>query len=466
MKTVMLLLFSVILLLLQACAYKGKLEQSYKPSMNFNDSFKLKVALIDNNIKDEKLMVLDNNWEIDLVIGEYILDAIEKELKNSFSDITVLSSIPNESDYDIIIKPYLTVKETWNSSQGDFAYVGEMILIATRNIDKKTISHTKNQFSGDFYNSESCRVRANLCFLTLGLTKSGIEKDMGSDVKKTLDTKLSEEVKKTVKSLISDKKFVQYANAYKNFSKFKHTPNLEKNMNTNNYALIIGNNNYDSFPNLLTPINDAQALAEILQNDYNFQTYLLENATRADIVGIMGKLKQDLTKNDNLLIYYAGHGWLDKEEDEGYWLPVNADKADESAWLSNSTITTKLKAMDANHVFVIADSCYSGKLTRGVGIRSKKKGDDYTKRARSVLSSGGLEPVVDSGGNNNNHSIFLSSIINSLKNNTGTLTAEGLYNEIKRPVVLEADQTPEYSDIRNSGHEGGEFLFEKKNRNK
>ncbi|MDP7667219.1 MAG: hypothetical protein QF738_04055 [Rhodospirillales bacterium] len=30
---------------------------------------------------------------------------------------------------------------------------------------------------------------------------------------------------------------------------------------------------------------------------------------------------------------------------------------------------------------------------------------------------------------------------------------------IRRPVMLAADQTPEYADIRKAGHDGGDFLF-------
>jgi hypothetical protein len=34
-----------------------------------------------------------------------------------------------------------------------------------------------------------------------------------------------------------------------------------------------------------------------------------------------------------------------------------------------------------------------------------------------------------------------------------------LFEELRRPVVINAPQTPEYSDILYAGHEGGDFLF-------
>ena len=185
------------------------------------------------------------------------------------------------------------------------------------------------------------------------------------------------------------------------------------------------------------------------------------DANRSDILLALNNLRWKLTKSDNFLIYYAGHGWLDKEADEGYWLPVNAQKDNMLAWISNSSITASLRALKAKHVLIVADSCYSGKLARGVHIVNKTPG--YLSRlsrnkARCVISSGGLEPVIDSGGDGL-HSVFATAFLNALKENYDILDGAQLFNKLRRPVMLNSDQTPQYSDIRKAGHEGGEFLF-------
>jgi ankyrin repeat protein len=226
-------------------------------------------------------------------------------------------------------------------------------------------------------------------------------------------------------------------------------------------ALIIGNNNYQYLPPLKTAQNDAKKVAETLKDKYGFKVKLLLDANRSDILLALNNLRWNLTNHDNLLIYYAGHGWLDEEADEGYWLPVNAQKDNTLAWISNSSITASLRALKAKHVLIVADSCYSGKLARGVHIVNKTSG--YLsrlsrKRARSVISSGGLEPVIDSGGRGE-HSVFASALLDTLKENKGILDGAQLFNKLRRPVMLNSDQTPEYSDIRKAGHEGGEFLF-------
>ncbi len=112
---------------------------------------------------------------------------------------------------------------------------------------------------------------------------------------------------------------------------------------------------------------------------------------------------------------------------------------------------------------VVADSCYSGTLIRGapVGLR----GGDYWRRmakkqARVALTSGGLEPVEDIGGGG--HSPFARVFIATLKKNDAIMDGTTLFNEVRRPVMLSANQTPEYSDVRNAGHDGGDFLFVRK----
>ena len=229
------------------------------------------------------------------------------------------------------------------------------------------------------------------------------------------------------------------------------------------HALIIGIDNYSALPKLRTGTSDARAVAKLLEDGYGFRVRLLLDATRGAILTAMGTLRQELARGDNLLIYYAGHGWLDREADEGYWLAADATRHSQINWVSNATITSALKAIRAKHILVVADSCYSGKLTRAVHIRPRTKGylaRIARKRARVVLSSGGLEPVADSGGGG--HSVFAAAFLQVLKENKGVLDGTALFTHIRRPVMVNSDQTPEYADIRKAGHAGGDFLFVRK----
>ena len=90
-------------------------------------------------------------------------------------------------------------------------------------------------------------------------------------------------------------------------------------------ALIIGNNDYKQLTKLKMAQKDAVAVARLLRESYGFETELILNATRSDIINALASLRATLTENDNLLIYYAGHGLLDPDSEVGYWLPVNAE---------------------------------------------------------------------------------------------------------------------------------------------
>jgi uncharacterized caspase-like protein len=231
------------------------------------------------------------------------------------------------------------------------------------------------------------------------------------------------------------------------------------------HALIIGNNDYADLPDLKTAVSDAKAVAELLGADYGFETTLLINATRGDVIGALARLRATLKADDNLLVYYAGHGVIDPITEEGYWLPVDAEADVPTNWVSVYDITNMLQAIRSKHVMVVADSCYSGTLVRAAPIAIKTAAERVAwvqrmlkKRSRTALVSGGLEPVSDAGGGGE-HSVFARAFLDALGENPDVLDGQGLFDAIKRPVVLNADQTPQYSDIRNAGHEGGEFLF-------
>lgn len=227
------------------------------------------------------------------------------------------------------------------------------------------------------------------------------------------------------------------------------------------HALVIGIDAYQHLPRLETAVRDAEGVAAVLRDSYGFKVTLLTNANRAAIIEALDELRDRLGPRDNLLVYYAGHGWLDKEAEQGFWLPVDARPDRRANWVSNDTMRDAAKALQAKHVLVVADSCFSGTLTRGFTVPPKVDAG-YLKRiagkkARLALSSGGLEPVADSGGSG--HSPFAKAFMDALRENAGVLDGTTLFGQLRRPVVVNAEQTPEYSDIRRAGHDGGDFLF-------
>ncbi len=233
----------------------------------------------------------------------------------------------------------------------------------------------------------------------------------------------------------------------------------------NYYALVIGNDEYEGLPKLKSAVADAMAVADVLRDDYGFNVELLLDVTVYEIKSALNQMRKKLTEKDNLLIYYAGHGYLDPETDTGFWQLVDAEADNDANWLSTTTLSRYLKAMTAKHILVVADSCYSGTLMRAATTTVRSGTDRATylsrmasKRARTVLTSGGVEPVLDGGGGGG-HSVFNTAFLGALRENTDVIDGQTLFGKIKRPVILNSEQTPQYSDIRGAGHDGGDFLF-------
>jgi len=226
------------------------------------------------------------------------------------------------------------------------------------------------------------------------------------------------------------------------------------------YALVIGNNRYQNLRDLRSAVNDAKAISSLLEIDYGFNVELLENATRKDILQSLKRLRETARAKDNVLIYYAGHGSLDQAADEGYWLPVDAERDDDSNWILTDRVTSQVKAMKAKHVMVVADSCFSGTITRAIKIEQRTPewlSEIVKKKARTALTSGGLEPVLDTG--SGNHSAFAHAFISLLEENNGVLDASQLFSQLRPKVMVNSTQTPQYGKIHMAGDDGGDFLF-------
>ena len=253
-------------------------------------------------------------------------------------------------------------------------------------------------------------------------------------------------------------------------SKAPSKAKIAKTATGNYYALVIGNNNYKYLRKLETAKKDAQEVANTLRLKYGFEASVLLDANRNDILDAINNFRGILQRDDQFLIYYAGHGNFDRIAGKAYWMPVDAQRNNDKNWIIVDTITSNIKRISSNHVLIVADSCYSGTFTRTDSLAkldSAQKRRVYlkkmqTKKSRTLLASGGNEPVSDIGGQG--HSIFAKAFLVGLnKIESNEFTSEELYIQyIKEMVAGSSDQTPEYNIIRNSGHEGGDFIFRKK----
>jgi hypothetical protein len=230
------------------------------------------------------------------------------------------------------------------------------------------------------------------------------------------------------------------------------------------YAILIGIDKYDdpSLTDLDNPVKDAENLYKVLISSYYFDednVMLLKNAKRADITNALDMMAEKLTKNDNLLIFYAGHGWWDQKANIGYWLPNDAKLSRKAEWFRNSTLCDYLKEINSRHTLLIADACFGGAIfkTRSVSMEAPKAIQMlYDLPSRKAMTSGTLTEVPD-------RSTFVKYLIERLeKNEDKYIASEQLFSSFRIAVINNSDVIPQYGEIKNVGDEGGDFIFIKK----
>ncbi len=230
---------------------------------------------------------------------------------------------------------------------------------------------------------------------------------------------------------------------------------------SNYYALIIGNETYEDpeIVKLSNPVRDASNLYNVLVSEYTFDKeniILLKNATYRQMIVAFDNLSNKIKPEDNLLIFYAGHGYWDEEKKLGYWLPVDAEKSNTAFWIPNSRISDFLKATNSKHTILIADACFSGSIFKTrVAFNDAQPAINrlYEKPSRKAMTSGNLKEVPD-------ESVFIQYLIKRLDENVEKYTsADMLFSSFRQAVLNNSQTEPQYGTIQNTGDEGGEFIF-------
>ncbi|HEX7493424.1 MAG TPA: caspase family protein [Bacteroidales bacterium] len=226
------------------------------------------------------------------------------------------------------------------------------------------------------------------------------------------------------------------------------------------YALIIGNNDYldPEIPSLDEPASDATKLFNVLTTRYTFEksnVTFLKNATYVQMIQAFDDLSNKITKNDNLLVFYAGHGWWNELKSLGFWLPIDAKKTNTAYWIPNSRISDYMSSIKSKHTLLIADACFSGSIFKTRGLIDAKPSINklYDLPSKKAMTSGTLKEVPDK-------SVFLQYLVQRLNENTEKyISSDILFSSFREAVLNNSPTEPQYGTIQNAGDEGGEFIF-------
>ena len=189
---------------------------------------------------------------------------------------------------------------------------------------------------------------------------------------------------------------------------------------------------------------------------------MLQNPTRLDIEQAFDRLKDSIGHTDNLLVFFAGHGYWNKHSKTGFWLPTDATQDKHFTYVRNSTIRDYLKEIDSRHTLLITDACFGGSIFSARGLddpETQTYNELYKLRSRRAMTSGNLQKVPD-------ESVFMDYMLDRLKANEDRyLSAEELFSRFRIAVIRNNPTNegraiiPQYGFIQDVGDEGGDFIF-------
>ncbi|MEM9984305.1 MAG: caspase family protein, partial [Bacteroidota bacterium] len=189
-----------------------------------------------------------------------------------------------------------------------------------------------------------------------------------------------------------------------------------------NHLLVIGIDDYQHHRPLNNARRDAETFRDLMLNRYQFESanvYGLfdQDATRRNIIAALEALEQRLTERDSLLIYFSGHGTMNRRQTQGFWVPVDAGNEGTADYLANTRVRDILADMQVHHLYLIVDACFAGTMI----VRKSENAHLELSEAnpsRRVLSSGRQEVVSD--GKPGEHSPFFTCLQHQLTQSLST----------------------------------------------
>lgn len=237
----------------------------------------------------------------------------------------------------------------------------------------------------------------------------------------------------------------------------KNIPSVS-HQNSNCFAVIIGNEKYESEVDVPFAENDARIFKEYAIKTLGIPEKQIKYVANGTLNGIRMAIRW-LTQamgvcngQGQAIFYYAGHGIPDEANKSAYLLPVDGFGSDPESAYSLSRLYNELGAMPAQSVTVFLDACFSGAKreggmlasARGVAIKVKQS----TPKGKMIVFTAAQGDETAHPYNEEHHGMFTFFLLKKLQETKGDITygdlGDYLTNEVKRQSFVEngKQQTP------------------------
>lgn len=237
--------------------------------------------------------------------------------------------------------------------------------------------------------------------------------------------------------------------------------------NRQDYALLFGTNKYDNWSDLVNPVYDVESIGKELEERYGFKVEIIIDPEQNEVMTKLREYAQiNYKPQDQLLIFFAGHGQYDDVFGEGFLVAKNSLRQDVSknSYISHNRIRSNIDNIPCEHIFLTMDVCFGGTfdpLLASSRSAAYEVTDDreylvrkLSKKTRKYLTSGSKEYVSDgvAGG----HSPFAKNMLEALKSNGGEDRIL-ILDEIKA-YMERLKSTPRFGEF-GSDENGSDFVF-------
>ena len=235
------------------------------------------------------------------------------------------------------------------------------------------------------------------------------------------------------------------------------------------YALLFAVDTYDHWSGLRFPYVDTLNISKDLQDIYGFEVELIHNPTKEDILRELHKYAQkEYAPEDQLLIFFAGHGDFNTVGKMGYLVSQDTKKPEDDeyrvSYFSHSYFRDFIDRMPCKHIFLVMDTCYSGTFDERLAMRGEAEDVSNslsqadiermrTYTTRWYLTSGANEQVPD-------NSLFARALLDALRSEGGSDNTLRI-KEILTYFEELSDPKPCFGEFGRNAP-GSDFLFIKK----
>jgi formylglycine-generating enzyme required for sulfatase activity len=228
------------------------------------------------------------------------------------------------------------------------------------------------------------------------------------------------------------------------------------------YAILIGSCEFPEYPSLSPlrcPKNDAEGLAAVLtSSDFGLFTeqQVFVNEPHGSVARAVNRTFKAARWQDQILVYYSGHGILDNE---GH-LHLAMTDTEVDALEATAMPVEFLRKLFNNHrckrVAIILDCCYSGAVSKDL-LKSGVNDQLQLMRGIYILTaSTAAQPAREKDGDR--YSLLTKHIINGISqgeadgDNDGFVSMDDLFNYVTARVPQEAPQYPTKYELDVRGH--------------